>query len=82
MDLRLGNVKFNKEAFNKASELSGGANALAEKLQVTYQTVLNWKNGRNKTAPQVAIEIERLVNGAVTKQELMPDFPWDTGRAH
>ena len=75
MEKALG-MKCDTEALKKAIQIAGGANALSSKVGVSYQTVLNWKNGRNSMNPFNCIKIEEAVNGEVTRKEILPNYPW------
>ena len=66
-----------KEAIKKAIEAAGGAKDLAAKVGVSYKTVLDWKNGRVKLSPINCVKMEKLTNGEVKREEILPDYPWD-----
>ena len=70
-------IKCNIDALKKAIDIIGGAGKLAMKTGVSYQTVLNWKNGRNTIHPLNCIKIEEAVNGAITRKDILPNYPWD-----
>ena len=60
-------------AFMKAIHLSGGTQqTLADLLGVTQAHVSYWKC--NQIPVKRAIEIERALNGQVTRNELRPDI--------
>lgn len=60
------------KALNKVVQLIGGQSALAKKIGVKQPTVFNWLHTR---APaKRVIQIEKIVNGAVTRYELRPDI--------
>lgn len=69
-------MKCNVEAIKKAISIAGGANALALKIGVSYQTILTWKNARSSISPFNCQKIEQVTNGQVSRQEILPDHPW------
>jgi len=48
----------------------------AKRLGVTQGMVHQWAHGIRPISPQRCITIERATNGAVTCEELRPDFDW------
>ena len=70
-------MKYNVEAIKKAIQIAGGATQLAHKLGVSYQTVLTWKNARSSVSPTNCVKIEKVTEGAVSRREILPEFPWD-----
>ncbi len=73
-----GSLRMNaKESIEKAIEIVGGAKELAEKMNVSYKSVLDWKNGRVKLSPINCVKMEKLTNGEVKREEILPDYPWD-----
>jgi DNA-binding transcriptional regulator YdaS (Cro superfamily) len=69
--------KVNLEALEKAIQIAGGVNGLAKKINVCYQTVLNWKNGRVSMSIEKCKKIEKAIEGAVKAKDILPDYPWD-----
>jgi DNA-binding transcriptional regulator YdaS (Cro superfamily) len=69
--------KANFENIKKAIEIAGGLTQLSLKVNVSYQTVLDWKHGRRVPTPTNCQKIEKAVNGAVKAEEILPDYPWD-----
>lgn len=57
----------------KAVEISGGQSALAAKLGIRQQTVFVWLKN-NKVPAERALQVEKIVNGAVTCHQLRPDI--------
>lgn len=70
-------LKCNQEALKKAIEIAGGMQPLATKIDVSYQSILNWKSGRTNISPFTCMKIEEALNGAVTKEEILPDYSWN-----
>ncbi|RZI45478.1 transcriptional regulator [Candidatus Finniella inopinata] len=67
----------NHEFIQKAIDLVGGATALAKKLNVSYHTVLTWKNGRSSVSTTNCQKIEKATDGKVKAKDILPDYPWD-----
>lgn len=63
------------QALTKAIRLGGGISEFARKLGVRYQAVQKWR--RIGVTSERAAEIEILLNGAVSRRDLLPTFPWD-----
>ena len=59
-----------------ASLPRGGASELAEKLDVSPSFLSQMSTGRSPISPERANTIERLTDGAVTRQDLRPDDYW------
>lgn len=70
-----------EEAVAKAAKLVGNPSELARRLEVKPPTVHQWLHGQRPVPPKRASQIEGLTDGAVTRQELCPDFPWDESAA-
>jgi DNA-binding transcriptional regulator YdaS (Cro superfamily) len=64
------------KAIDRAIELAGGLQALADSCGVKYQAVQKWR--KNRVPPERAGRIEEVTQGQVTRRDLCPDFPWDT----
>jgi len=56
----------------KAIAVAGGQRRLAEKLGVSSMAVSQWK--RRGIPPHRVIEIERAIDGEITRYELRPDI--------
>ena len=67
----------NQEALKKAIDVVGGMHPLAKKMGVSYQTILNWKSGRTNLTPIKGIKIEQVTEGQVTRQDILPSYPWE-----
>lgn len=65
-----------KTAIQRASEIIGGTNAIARLVGVKPPTVTQWKTGDRRIPTGRCPSIERATNGAVTCEELRPDFDW------
>lgn len=69
--------RFDVLSIEKAIEIIGGAEKLARKLEVSYQTVLNWKNGFTVPTSLNCVKIEKATEGKVKKENILPDYPWE-----
>ena len=69
--------RHNIKAIHKAIQLAGGAPKLAKLIDVTYQSVILWKNGHFSPNPLNCVKIEKAVNGGVKREEILPHYPWD-----
>lgn len=70
-------MKCNVEAIKNAIEVAGGANNLALKIGVSYQTILTWKNARSSISIGNCAKIEKAMEGKVKKEDILPDYPWE-----
>lgn len=52
----------------------GAKDALAKELGISRTWISQLIHGRGVCSPELAVEIERLTNGAVTRKELRPDM--------
>lgn len=66
-----------REAIRKCVEVAGGATELSRKVGVAYKTIMDWKSGRTGISITNCLKIEKAVEGKVTRQEILPDYPWD-----
>lgn len=71
------NDKYNVMSIEKAIEVIGGTEKLARKLDVCYQTVFNWKHGYSIPNAVSCIKIEKITNGAVKREDIIANYPWD-----
>jgi DNA-binding transcriptional regulator YdaS (Cro superfamily) len=62
-------------ALQRVFSLCGGQTALAKKLGIRQSAVGNWAI-RGRVPAERCPDVERLVNGAVTCEELRPDVDW------
>jgi len=65
-----------RDALDRAMAIIGGPLELA-RLTAWPKTTIYSMCQRGQCAPDKAIKIEQLTGGAVTRQELRPDFPWE-----
>lgn len=56
----------------RAIEILGGQERLAEKLDVTTQAVYKWR--RSRVPAERVLAVEEAVAGAVTRHQLRPDI--------
>lgn len=73
-------MKSNVEAIKKAIEIAGGANKLAAKIGVSYQTILTWKNARSSLSLANCLKIEKATEGKVKAEDILPDYDWNSIR--
>lgn len=69
--------KKSAEAVKKAVEYAGGKQALAEKVGVSYKTILDWTSGRSGVSIPNALKIEKATDGNVKVDEILPNFNWN-----
>lgn len=69
--------RFDVLSIEKAVKIIGGAEKLARKLEVSYQTVLNWRNGFTVPTPLNCVKIEKATNGAIKREDILPNYPWN-----
>ena len=60
------------KAIDKAIQHYGSQAALARACDVSQMAVSKWT--RNGVPPERALQIEKLTDGAVTRQDLRPDL--------
>jgi DNA-binding transcriptional regulator YdaS (Cro superfamily) len=65
-----------EQALEKATEIVGSMQALAEKLGVTKGAVGQWKLPGRRIPAEHCPAIERLTDGAVRCELLRPDVDW------
>lgn len=61
-------------------QITGGQTALAKKLGVTPPTVHQWVSGARQVPAERCPDIEALVDGQVTCEQLRPDVNWSVLR--
>ena len=69
------------KAIERARELLGGTNEMAQALKVKPPTVSEWINGKRPVPAQHCPVIERLTAGAVRCEELNDTVDWAYLRA-
>lgn len=57
-----------------ADKKRGAKDALAKELNITRTWMSLIISGREMCSPELALEIEKLTNGAVTRKDLRPDL--------
>ena len=57
-----------------ADKKRGAKDALAKELGITRTWMSQIISGREVCSPELALEIERLTTGAVTRMDLRPDL--------
>lgn len=68
--------KYNVTSIKKAIKVIGSASKLAIKLEVSYQAALNWNSGFAVPSPLNCVRIEKITNGVVKREDILPDYPW------
>jgi DNA-binding transcriptional regulator YdaS (Cro superfamily) len=69
--------RYNVLSIEEAIKIVGGGEKLARKIEVSYQTVLNWRNGFTVPNPLNCVRIERITGSIVKREDILPDYPWD-----
>lgn len=69
------NITNGREDLKRAILQFGNSSRFAEALGVSLCTVSAWSHKRLVT-PVMAMEIERITGGHVTRQQLRPDLNW------
>ena len=64
------------EAAKEASRLLGSQAEMARRLRVAAPTVNQWCSGERSVPAKRALQIEALTQGAVSRVDLCPSFPW------
>jgi DNA-binding transcriptional regulator YdaS (Cro superfamily) len=70
-------TKANIEAIRKAVQICGGNMKMSTKYGISYASIVHWKNGRIAPNPVSCLKIETATGGAVTRRDILPDYPWD-----
>jgi DNA-binding transcriptional regulator YdaS (Cro superfamily) len=47
---------------------------IARKLKVGESSINHWRNGTRRISPLLALRLENLTNGLITRSELRPDI--------
>ena len=66
----------NAPGINRAIDLAGGQTALAKLMGVTQGLIHQLTTGRSNLTPERAVQIETVLGGKVTCEELLPQFEW------
>ena len=69
--------KSNLEILKRAIDILGGLTQLSIKVNVSYQTALDWKHGRRIPTPTNCQKIEKATDGQIKAEEILPDYPWN-----
>ena len=67
-----------QQAIAEAVEFKGGPSALAALIGVKPPTVHQWLNGDRPIPAARAVQIEKAVEGRISRNLLCPKFPWDS----
>lgn len=68
-------------AIQKAIQHFGSAKKLADALQVQPPSLHQWLYEKRPIPVERCIDIERVTDGAVTVEEILPLVPWHVVRA-
>ena len=68
---------FNTEEIQRAVSILGSRNALAKKINISYQTVSDWVNGKKTPSLQSCLKIEEATEGQVKVKNILSDLPWE-----
>lgn len=63
------------EALERASELAGSDTELGRKIGSSQNAIWQARQ-RGSVTPEMAMKIERALDGAVLARDLRPDLPW------
>ncbi|WP_434776835.1 transcriptional regulator [Neisseria sp. Ec49-e6-T10] len=63
-----------ESALEKAISYFGSQAALGRKLGVERATVNSWYKERNKIPAHIAVSIEKITNGTVSREDVRPDL--------
>ena len=66
----------NIEKLKEAIHLLGGNMKFSQTAIIPYQSLMDWQSGRKSPSPENCKKIEKATGGKVTRQEILPDFPW------
>ncbi|WP_421722398.1 transcriptional regulator [Alloalcanivorax xenomutans] len=69
------------DAVSRAAEIVGSKAELARVAGVKPPTVHQWLTGERPVPPARAAKIEVATDGAVTRRDLCPNFPWEESAA-
>jgi DNA-binding transcriptional regulator YdaS (Cro superfamily) len=65
--------KVNKEILKEAIKHCGELNQLADKVGVSYKSVLDWTSGRSRLSIQNALKIEKVTERKIKAKDLIVD---------
>ena len=68
--------KANLDALKKAIDLMGGINELAESLDISCQSIMNWQSKKSSIDLVSCLKIEKITDGLVKRKDLLPHYPW------
>lgn len=68
---------FNSEEIKKAVSLLGNRNELARAINVSYQTVSDWINGKKTPSPENCMKVERVTDGKIKARDILPPSSYD-----
>jgi len=68
---------FNPEEIKKAVDILGSRNTLANAINVSYQTVSDWINGKKTPSLENCMKVERATNGKIKARAILPPSSYD-----
>lgn len=68
---------FNVNEIQRAVSILGSRNALAKKINISYQTVSDWINDKKTPSLESCVKIERATEGQVKIKNILPDLLGD-----
>ena len=68
---------FNSEEIKKAVNILGSRHNLASAINISYQTVSDWINGRKTPSPENCIKVEKATSGKVKARDILPPSSYD-----
>ena len=68
---------FNVNEIQRAVSILGSRNALAKKINISYQTVSDWLNEKKTPSLENCIKIEKATEGQVKVKKILSDLLGD-----
>ena len=68
---------FNQEEVKKAAEILGGRVSLAKTINISYQTVSDWINGKKTPSAENCLRIENATKGKIKARDILPPSSYD-----
>ncbi len=69
--------KANIEEIKRAASIVGSPTRLAWALEVSYNTVYSWMNGKFAPDPINCLKIQKVTKGQVQARDILPNYEWD-----
>lgn len=68
---------YNIEALRKAVEIVGSQSKLARMLDLNTNSVYGWMRGQSVPSPINCIAIEKVTEGKIKRDDILPDYDWE-----